>query len=309
MRRAVQKRQETTAVGKARVPVPIAHEGIRIRVEALMARVDREVGRPMSEEAQDHLADVVALLPRIADANAMLLMSSMEAAADSLLAEKPNIQFARQILRSARKRLRKRRRLAPLMIGLGGGILVFAVLYTVIFIYLQGQSQFLGFDHSTTTNIALVTVFGALGASVSLILRIKDFSKLREIDSEVLLYTAIFKPMVGASFALFVFMALNAGIVQLTIAQGKDRFLFAAVAFVAGFSERFVKDVIHKVAGSVDEEDAGAVEGTETATADLTGAIRTTSVVTIPEVAEAAALAPQNGGEADDPEPTEPRTD
>ncbi len=164
-----------------------------------------------------------------------------------------------RVRRSTWQKFRRRYRLLPLMLGLGVGILVFASAYFAIFALLGPRQRFLGFDEPTVTNIALVTLTGALGASVSLVLRIRDFSKLKEIDAEVLLYTAIFKPILGAAFSLFVFLALNAGIITINIAQGREKFLYGAAAFVAGFSERFAKDVISKVAGSIDDDrgDAG----------------------------------------------------
>jgi hypothetical protein len=66
----------------------------------------------------------------------------------------------------------------------------------------------------------------------------------------------MFKPVIGASFAMFVFSVLHAGLIPITIQDDKASYFFLALAFVSGFSERFARDIANnaerQVAGSGD---------------------------------------------------------
>jgi hypothetical protein len=86
-----------------------------------------------------------------------------------------------------------------------------------------------------------------MGASVSLAIKIKDYAKLKELDTRVLRWTAFFKPLIGMVFALFTYMAFNSGIVDVGLEGTERTSFFLATAFVAGFSERFAQDVISRV--------------------------------------------------------------
>jgi hypothetical protein len=260
------------------------------RIERLMDEVGLAVRAGMREDAQVELARLVALLPMVADARTPRLYPPIEAAIRGLLGSEPNLLFARRIRRATWQKFRRRYRLLPLMLGLAVGLVVFTAGYFLIFALLGPRQRFLGFDEPTVTNIAFITLTGALGASVSLVLRIRDFSKLREVDPEALLYTAIFKPILGAAFSLFVFLALNAGIVTISVPAGKEKFLYGAIAFVAGFSERFTKDVISKVAGSIDDDGDTDEDG------EL-------ELAALAEVAPAGSRSPAQDGHATPPAP------
>jgi hypothetical protein len=60
---------------------------------------------------------------------------------------------------------------------------------------------------------------------------------------EALFFTGFFKPVIGMSFALFVFTVISSGILPISVAEEKSRYFFAALGFVSGFSERFASDV------------------------------------------------------------------
>jgi hypothetical protein len=62
-----------------------------------------------------------------------------------------------------------------------------------------------------------------MGASVSLAIKIKDYAKLKELDTRVLRWTAFFKPLIGMVFALFTYMAFNSGIVDVSLEGRKGR--------------------------------------------------------------------------------------
>ena len=94
-----------------------------------------------------------------------------------------------------------------------------------------------------SSELGMVAFAGAIGGIVSIMVRIKDFSDRQDVDKTVLFFTGLFKPFVGAAFALFVLTVLRSGIIPVTINVGAGNYFFLAVSFVSGFSERFAKDI------------------------------------------------------------------
>ena len=108
---------------------------------------------------------------------------------------------------------------------------------------ITGQKVIFGIDVSILLWVGLA---GALGSIVSIMVRLQDFTLLPNGDPSILFFTGFFKPVVGASFALFVFAALKAGLIPVTIESDKEMYFFMALSFVSGFSERFAKDIATK---------------------------------------------------------------
>ncbi len=98
-----------------------------------------------------------------------------------------------------------------------------------------------------------VGLAGALGSIVSIMVRIQQFANTKLKDPSLLFWTGLFKPVIGSSFALFVFCAVNSGLIPLTTrfdpGKPETTYVFLAFSFVAGFSERFAKDVAAKTEG------------------------------------------------------------
>jgi hypothetical protein len=256
--------QQRTASVAARVSSPKRHDNGRADLlapfAAAMAQVERAAALDLDPAIQKELGLAVAVLHQAWQQRRLELLLVMEASISGLAKPNPNLVLAEETRQFVSRRLRRGYRLVPLSLGLACGVLAFAVAYGWIFLFQGPHEGFLGFDKATQNNIAMVTLTGALGAAVSLMLRVRNLGRYRSIDSEALFYTAFFKPIVGAAFALFSFLALNAGIINLASPPEKQRFLFAALAFVAGFSERFAKDVIDKVAGAADDDHDDDIE-------------------------------------------------
>jgi uncharacterized membrane protein len=100
------------------------------------------------------------------------------------------------------------------------------------------------------TFVVLVAVAGAVGSVVSILVRIRDFTEIRILNPPALFWTGLFKPIIGAAFALFVFCAFGAGLIFVNPAANEG-FLVLAFAFVAGFSERFAPDLVSSLERSV----------------------------------------------------------
>jgi hypothetical protein len=99
------------------------------------------------------------------------------------------------------------------------------------------------FEIAAAWIIYMVMLAGALGSVTSIMFRIQDFNKMTESDPLILLLTGLFKPLIGVFFALFIFSVNQAGIVTIPVGNGNYNAFLFVLAFVAGFSERFVKDV------------------------------------------------------------------
>jgi hypothetical protein len=99
--------------------------------------------------------------------------------------------------------------------------------------------------------LLITLVSGGLGATVSVMNR-SSSGKLKLDYHAGWVLTSIsgfFRPILGAIFGLAVYVFLNAGLAQIGLpdATGNDAkhvFFFAAIAFLAGFSERLTKDVL-----------------------------------------------------------------
>ena len=57
----------------------------------------------------------------------------------------------------------------------------------------------------------------------------------------------------GAIMVLFIFAILSSGLIPVVIQQDKAQYFFAALSFVAGFSERFAQDVVARTESALSQ--------------------------------------------------------
>ena len=89
--------------------------------------------------------------------------------------------------------------------------------------------------------------FGALGGVTIAIFGIYDHVRKRDFDPKFCLWY-LCKPIIGAIFGWFAYLILNLGLIATTKSDGISRpELPFAVAFLAGFSERFTIQLIDKL--------------------------------------------------------------
>ena len=105
---------------------------------------------------------------------------------------------------------------------------------------------------------------GAVGAFVSVLQRMSSgkFTVNHEVGREYVQRLAYFRPFIGSIFGLVVFLALTADIAHVTppSAENERYAFFAFTAFLAGFSERFAKELLGSPSGDDTEggdDDAG----------------------------------------------------
>ena len=108
----------------------------------------------------------------------------------------------------------------------------------------------------TFSLILLAIAMGALGSTVSVIVRANTFIRQAQENDNDLFLTGFFRPFVGMSFAIFCVALVEAGIFSgifdLTNRKDTDRtYFYVAIAFVAGFSERLVRDVVIKTEDTI----------------------------------------------------------
>jgi hypothetical protein len=220
------------------------------RIEQLINSIKTKLHPGLEDTIQYELARLINLLQDLENSKNSTphLIAAFEVAISALLVEKeqtPNIQLAVEIREDLEDRIYRRHRKifirkltkspsAVLILGL----CILLYLPTVI-----TQPEIFGFERPM---LFLVCLVGALGSVVSIMIRIQEFAPFKYVPPLILFLTGFFKPVVGASFALFVFAVLKAGLIPVTIETSKELYFFVAVSFISGFSERFAKDIATK---------------------------------------------------------------
>ena len=126
-------------------------------------------------------------------------------------------------------------------------------------------------EDGVITIIRLMWITGTLGGGVSLLTRLQDFDnpKNQKYDDDLLpLLIGLTKPILGGSFAFFILLIINSNIFPIDIRRstedkGNDTYLYGllAMAFVAGFSERLIPDLISQVEKKVIVEASSTGQG------------------------------------------------
>jgi hypothetical protein len=119
--------------------------------------------------------------------------------------------------------------------------------------------------------LILILMTGTLGGAVSLLTRLQDFDnpKNQKYDDDLLPFIiGLTKPILGGSFAFFILLILNSNISPLEIRGGTENnrngiYLYGllTMAFVAGFSERLIPDLINQVEKKVTVEASSTGQG------------------------------------------------
>jgi hypothetical protein len=101
----------------------------------------------------------------------------------------------------------------------------------------------------------LAPVFGILGSIVSIFFRLSEFETLAGKSRIFLMLTGAFLPITGSIFAVVIYATFQAGIFKLSVSdvsitQSTDLKIAILVGFLCGFSERFARGTLEKIAGA-----------------------------------------------------------
>jgi hypothetical protein len=215
-------------------------------VKKVLNEIESALAGKIEPEVQGTLADLTILLHDIEQTQSESLLKATRVALKALLSPDPEVKLAERIRDDIRVRLGKGLLQTPaLLIVIGLGSLLYLMIPFLIWLVpkLADAQTIFGLKSS---EVYLVAIFGAVGSVVSIMVRIEDFSSLTDVNKAVLALTGFFKPIIGTAFALFIYASIGAGLIPVEIVQGKEVFFFMATAFLAGFSERWAKDVATK---------------------------------------------------------------
>jgi hypothetical protein len=248
-----------------------------------VSRAERRLRSKLDKRVQSELGHLLSLVPDVATPEHHHLAPLLELGLEAVLTEEPNLALATKIREDVSRGLHKgpfglirrafRHGPAPTLVVLGLGTLLYVALPTLFAfmrVTLLGIShgapiarQVFGMDASP---LLLAALAGAVGSAVSIMVRLNDFARLpfRRSDAHLLFLTGLFKPVIGMAFGVFVYAALQSGLIPVKLPEqpsgGMDRapFFFLVVAFLSGFSERFAGDIASSAEQAVTSADLSA---------------------------------------------------
>src|SRR3954447_10429028 len=144
--------------------------------------------------------------------------------------------------------------------GMLRGAILLAFLTGIAGLVLWAAGDFHRNTEATWTFLATIAA-GGMGAAVSVLLRMAkgSFSQDYELGRKINRRLAMARPFVGAAFAIMIYLLLKSGLVDIGGLTTKNQtiYFYAAVGFLAGFSERWARVVIGGVlnAGGQQETD------------------------------------------------------
>jgi len=226
---------------------------IGLLLDQIGARIDGP--EPLSQPIQQclgQLSTVLPYLPRLK--NAAVNVAQAELAVRALLSPKPEIDLAKAIVddlvrrkrvyESAFRSIRYGRTPATFVL-LGVATHALILVPSILGLSRLFPSQ----AGAGSVNWEPLAIAGAVGGATSLLSRLNEMAALSRWSSEgdprQLFYTGLLKPVVGIVAGLFAYAAFSSGLITVHVPGpgASPNVFYAALAFVAGFSERFARDL------------------------------------------------------------------
>lgn len=239
-----------------------AHTEKLTRLSNLMLkRLEKEIDPSLEK----NLARLIHLLSDIEKSNNFLLLQKAEMAFISMTKPKPNLELAELLILDLEDRLSVNVKVGSFLwksvftLNSPLSIVLFGIFVTTVIGHIF---VFLGYkllnDLVASLNLQLplilITVLSAgWGSVLSMATRLTNAeSKFYDVnDHRVLFLTGFFKPIIGVIFSIFISALVMSGFIPLNINTENDKYLFAIIGFLSGFSERFAKDIISKTEKSI----------------------------------------------------------
>jgi hypothetical protein len=230
----------------------------------LMAEIKNITAKQQLEDIQFELARISNVLPSLRSCEHLDRIAHLKLAVAALGADKPNIEFARAIRQDTEFLIQRTQRgmfrfvyriagTTPLSAILAGvacaaaTMLIAAILFALMKFTVGFGAGNLSIPGARTA--LFMAIFAAIGSFVSVVTRLADVAKTREYEPFLIFTTGFFKPWVGLIFAFFIFCLLESKVLQIGLPStdpDSKTFLYLALAFVSGFSERLVSDFISR---------------------------------------------------------------
>jgi hypothetical protein len=215
------------------------------RIDGLAARI-RSVPPGAPPNLQKELARAARMLPRLRLPSNQDLIDEVEIGIDALMSDPPSLELAKRTNAGVARDLQLRAYTPATRMMVGVAVLS----YFFAFGWLLAGGTLLDLD---VRNLVGPAVFGWLGSVASMVTRINKF---KNVPNPITVGAT--RPILGSAFGIFTYLLLTSGVISLAGTPSGQFYL--AIAFIAGFSERFVPDLISQV------EDA--VTGSKPATAE-----------------------------------------
>lgn len=136
-----------------------------------------------------------------------------------------------------------------------------AIAEKLYFVHQPGIEQQISFKEDILI-LALAGTAGAIGSSISIVMRIKQYDSKDYEDTFLPIIIGAVKPILGASFGILIVALVNSNLLPIKIEEStsKKEFFFFSIAFIVGFSERLALDIVSKaensLSGSRQKDDA-----------------------------------------------------
>jgi hypothetical protein len=100
---------------------------------------------------------------------------------------------------------------------------------------------------SKLAKVIIGSFFGYWGGVASLLLRLPDFEILKGKSRTFLRASGAAQPLIGGIFAFVLGAIISAKIINISVGGSSDLsiWLFVVLGFLAGFSERFTRSLLH----------------------------------------------------------------
>lgn len=240
----------------------------RVRTSRLEARVQATLRgaaqRALDAPTQEELAKLIRVWNDIAASNRDDLLPALDVAAACFDRNPPNLRIAQGIRADLQRRLgrwgflRQNSPAANVVLGLMTMLYFSVAAVPILAALVDPRAMLAGMPLDM---LLLVVAAGALGSVISVMRRIRDFRGSTVASPLVLYLTGAFRPVIGVGFALFVYAVVNSKLIAFTPPVGGEPYFFAAVAFLAGFSEKLAPDLMEK---AEDALTTSSVEQTQT---------------------------------------------
>jgi hypothetical protein len=226
-------------------------EGISCRLGKLIDYVEG-VTEDFDDQSQKILSDLIVALAYIERSGNSYLVGAAEVAVRAICVKPQKLVLARILVKTIKRQLLLYRLLGSSpSTAVAFGLSLFFYLLAPFSLFIVDQVRGIDFEALLGTSLGmllLVSLAGALGSIVSVLIRVQNYAYKPKVWGPIpFVFTGLFKPIVGMAFAIFVFSIFNSGIIPVDVLgpenSPRESHFFLAVAFIAGFSERFAKDI------------------------------------------------------------------